>query len=253
MDINRRRCTVTDVADLDQAAAWHRQIAGLAAAADRAGVATAEVPLLRSRLFAQQARFAELAAQVGAPLPALMPSPVEIAAAASTLGDMSTPVVGRAVQTALTTLDAVDQALSGGAARPTSARTPVETTSPAQATLTAPTTGSSVTTQLAAAPPTLRNGLIYGGYAVAVMAIQIVLFFLLDEQGSLLAASPVCLIVLPAFAWLAGWLTIGMIAPSVPGQPVHRSPKLGALISAAPNFLLICALGVLIGLNLAQR
>src|SRR5690606_20133 len=63
-------------------------------------------------LFAQQARFAEYAARTGAPLPALAPTPVEIAAAATALGDLSPAAVGQAMRSAHATLDAADSALA---------------------------------------------------------------------------------------------------------------------------------------------
>lgn len=244
------------MADLGQAAAWHRQIAGLATAADRAGVATAELPALRARLFAQQARFGEVAARSGSALPALVPTPVEIAAAASSLGDMSPGVVSRAIQSALVTLDAADRALAG---LPTPATTtapqPVGAAGPAPAAPpgTPVTPPARVPTVLPDAPPTLRNGLVYGVYALCVSVIQLVLFFVLNENSTLLYASPICLLVLPAFAWLAGYLTIGAITPKTPGQAVGRSPRLGAFVCAAPDLLLCAILGVLIAVNLVQR
>jgi hypothetical protein len=58
--------------------------------------------------------------------------------------------------------------------------------------------------------------------------------------------APVCLLVLPAFAWLAGWLTIGVAFPAPPGEPATpRTPRLGAIICLLPNLALCAGLGVL--------
>ena len=58
--------------------------------------------------------------------------------------------------------------------------------------------------------------------------------------------------VLPVFAWLAGYLTIGFITPAT-GKAPQRSARLGAIICAVPDLLLCGVLGALIALNLAQR
>src|SRR5882757_2666702 len=82
------------VVELTQAATWHRQVAALAAAAQRAGVADDQLPAVRARLLTQQARFAEAAGRTGVALPALAPTPTEIASAAPALGDLSPATVG---------------------------------------------------------------------------------------------------------------------------------------------------------------
>ena len=114
--IDDRPGTVSGVSDLVQAAAWHRQVAALAVAADRAGVAQPELPAVRARLLTQRARFGELAARAGQPLPALTPTPTDVAAAAAALGDMSPAAVGRAMQSAFATLDAADAAIQAALA-----------------------------------------------------------------------------------------------------------------------------------------
>jgi hypothetical protein len=243
-------------ADLGQSAAWHRQIAALTTAADRAGVATAELPALRSRLFAQQARFAEYAARAGAPLPALAPTPAEIAAAAATLGDMSPAVVGQAMRSAHATLDAADTVFAAPKATVRHHGVP-HRAAPHQAV--PPHAGADpARTQesakiLLGSPQTLRNGVIYSGYALLVFAFQGASFFLLDEEGSLVVAAPFCLFVLPAFAWLAGWVTIGQLTATRPNSGAHRSPRLGAVICAIPDLLLCVGLAILFAIDLAQR
>lgn len=86
----------------------------------------------------------------------------------------------------------------------------------------------------------------YGGYSVSVLVTQIVLLATLDEERALPLLSPFCLIVLPAMAWLAGWLTIGAAFKPFPGQPaVKRTPRLGVVICLLPNLALCAVLGVL--------
>jgi hypothetical protein len=88
-----------------------------------------------------------------------------------------------------------------------------------------------------------RNAGVYAAYATLVLAAQVGLFALLDENTLPLVA-PVCLLILPAFAWLAGWITVG-VAFRGPDGPVERTPKLGALICLLPNLLLCLGLGLL--------
>jgi hypothetical protein len=248
------------VADLSQAATWHRQVAALAAAADRAGVATGDLPVVRTRLLAQQSRLAGAAARTGAPLPALVPSPSEIATAGAALGDLTEPTVAQTVRTMMSTLDAVDSAL--GVPVPTPVLTPV---GPPPPTVPAPPATPPAPPSVPMGPPSmptgpqgtalverggkrpgLRNAAVYGGFAGTVFAVQILLFVVLDEGAALTLAAPICLLVLPAFAWLAGFITIGVLFRSPPGQPsVSRTPRLGALICAIPDLLLCLTVGVL--------
>jgi hypothetical protein len=223
--------------DLARAAAWHRQVAALAAAADRAGVAADQLPALQARLEAQRAGLAQAAERVRSPLPALTPTPTEIAAAGAGFGDLSEAAVTQAIRSANQTLDAADRELTGG--RPASQRQP---TPPPVESL----------TRVA-----VRNGLVYGGFAASVLIIQIVLFIAADEASTLPTLAPVCLVGLPAFAWLGGWLTIGAaFRPAAGGRPpaeggppaggkVNRTPRLGVAICLMPNALLCAALGVL--------
>jgi len=91
----------------------------------------------------------------------------------------------------------------------------------------------------------VRNGLVYGGFAVSVLIIQVVLFVVADEGSTLPMLAPVCLLGLPAFAWLGGWLTVGAAFRPPVGGKVNRTPRLGVAICLMPNVLLCAALGVL--------
>jgi hypothetical protein len=200
--------------DLAKAAAWHRQVAALAAAADRAGVAGDQLPAVQARLLLQQTAIAAAAAREKTPAPILVPTPAEIATAGGGFGDLSASAVERALRGANQTLDAVDAEL---------VRRP-ETTE--------------ATTNVA-----LRNGLIYGGFAATVLAIQVFLLVFGDED-TLPLLSPLCLVVLPAFAWLGGLLTVGAAFRRT-GTKVNRTPRLGAVICLVPNGLLCAVLGLL--------
>src|SRR5215470_11058788 len=88
------------VVDLEQAAVWHRQIAALVAAADRAGVASDGLPAVRARLAAQVVEFTRAASMAGTPLPALQPTAAEIAAVTPALGDLSAAASEQLLRTA---------------------------------------------------------------------------------------------------------------------------------------------------------
>ncbi len=95
----------------------------------------------------------------------------------------------------------------------------------------------------------LRNATIYGCYAATVLVVQIGLFILLDEE-TLPLTGPLCLLVLPTFAWLAGYLTIGVAFRPAPGQTrVDRTPRLGAIVCAVPDLLLFAVVLVLFAIN----
>jgi hypothetical protein len=248
------------VADLEQAAVWHRQIAALVAAADRAGVAPAELPAIRARLGAQVAEFTRLASLAGAPLPALQPSSTEIAAVTPALGDLSDTAAAQLVRTALATLDAAESALRGSPA-------PVIQATQGQTVLTQPAplprTGEGHTVFIPSSAPIpiespkpeetpekpkkgietwrapTRNGVVYGACSLVVLVLQVVLFFAANEEA-LTLLSFVCVLVLPAFSWALGWFLIGFLFQPAPGTTLDRSPRLGIFISAAP-LLLACA------------
>ena len=212
---------------LAQAVAWHRQVTALVAAADRAGVAPAQLPAVRARLSAQQERLAQTGQGVGGPTPS------EIAVAGNLLGDLSEAAVGGAIHTAWATLDAVDTSLGIRPHPPTAPAPPTPIGPPPQR----------------MPPVAVRNAAIYGGFAVTVLAVQIALFVALDESTLPLSA-PFCLLVLPAFAWLAGFVTIGVVfRPPPGGPPLRRSPRLGAIVCLVPNLLLCAVVGVLFVAN----
>lgn len=238
-----------------QAVAWHRQVAAMVEAADRAGVATGELSGLRERLSTQAGLLTQSATRLGGPLPALVPTPAEIAIAGQSLGDLSAAAVAGAVRTMNSTLAAVDSALGTGAATESSTSPTAATASPPAneppPTAPAPRAAADppVVATLARRPVRLRNAVVYGAYSAVVFVVQAMLYVLLDE-ARLPAAAPVCLLVLPALAWLAGYLTVGTLFPAPPGEQLNRTPKLGAIVCLVPNGLLCGGAVVLVTTNL---
>jgi hypothetical protein len=232
-------------------------------AADRAGVATDDLPRLRARLAAQVLTLAAAATRIGGALPALLPTPTEIASAGTALGDLSATAVAGAVDTMNVTLDSVDATLqdpartgrpaAGASGQSTAPAPPVPV--PAQAVPTPPPAGP--TPQPAPPPPPaatrsvmLRNGAVYGAYSAAVLVVQALLFLLLDESRQLPSAAPLCLLVLPAMAWAAGYLTIGVVFRAGPDGKLKRTPRFGAIVCLIPDALLFVWVGVLFLVNL---
>ena len=195
------------MADLAQAVAWHRQVAALAAAADRAGVATAELPAVRARLLPSRAA-SPRSGPDGAAAAGLVPTPIEIAAAGPALGDLSEPAVaadrtddaaphwtpltprwacprrhrrrgrwhcGLAVPGVTAAADATGRAgrASGQHADPG--------TEPAQG-ISRPHADRTVSERPSEASP-LRNATVYGAFAATVLLVQIGLFIVLDESA----------------------------------------------------------------------
>jgi hypothetical protein len=316
------------VADLQQAVAWHRQIAALVTAADRAGVAEDSLPELRARLFSHQALLAEIAAGQGAPLPALAPTPAEVSAAAATLGDLGAVAVARCVQSATATLDATARILAVALAAPSPSPTGSAPASPpavgplpgmadasppvggpltdfaggqppvggplpgfaggqppvggplpgsaafpggqppvggplpgsaafpgGQPPVGGPLPGSAaflggyppaggpvvmptgVPSEPEAATRRWPVGVIYLAYALVCLVVQFGFLAALND-AALTYASPVCLLVLPAFAWGAGFVTL-----AATHRGADRRPRLGAAICVLPDLFWIVVFG----------
>jgi hypothetical protein len=251
------------VADLEQAALWHRQIAALVAAADRAGVATEDLPAVRARLAAQVTDFTRAASLAGQPLPALQPTTSEIAAVTPALGDLSDAAAGQLLRTASATLDAADAALKTTGVSPTPVTVPARGPSGGATTTTtdtlvgpsaAPTTPTTPVQPTAPAPARApkgietwrhgpRNSLVYGACTLVLLVLQAALFYSVSET-QLPLWSPVCLLVLPAFAWAAGWVLVGALFEPAAGTRLNRTPRLGAVVCFAPEVVVIAAIVV---------
>lgn len=96
-----------------------------------------------------------------------------------------------------------------------------------------------------------RNGLIYGVFALLSLVVQGVVLASAagtEQFSELFGPFAICL-VLPAVAWVAGYITIGVAsrpllgveAVSADGK-LPRNPKLGAVICAS-TFVIACGLG----------
>jgi len=205
--------------DLGQAAAWHRQVAALVVVAGHGGVRDPQLVVVQQRLAAQQTRFVQITTAGGQALPSLAPTPADLTAAGPALRDKSPAALEAVFRTMVTTLDLADRTLDQAAQSASG---------------------------LNSWPPALRNALVYGAFSAAVFTIQVVLLFALDETRALPLLAPVCLIVLPGFAWLAGYLTTGAVfRPRAGSVKADRTPRLGVAICLAPNLLLCLGLGVL--------
>lgn len=233
--------------DLAQAAAWHRQAAAVAAAAARTGLRHDELTRVRERLLGQQGRFADIAALADTPMPSLVPSAAEVTTAAPALGDGSTGAVAAALRIASSTLDAADAALTTMAADPASAVPAGGRPEPgtgghiqrATPPVGSAAGGAAVGQDAEALPVAVRNSVIYGLYALGVLGLEMpFLLFISESKLFSLAAD---LLVLPVFAWAAGWATIGWAYQPEPGhKAVNRTPRLGLAICLLAD-LFLCA------------
>ncbi len=78
--------------------------------------------------------------------------------------------------------------------------------------------------------PARRNAVVYGGFALLVLVVQVVLFVAAPNgAASVLAVG--CGAVLPVIGFGLAWLGVGILSS---GERIDRTPLLGAVISAAP-------------------
>jgi hypothetical protein len=157
-----------------------------------------ELTRLRARLAPQHARLREL----GVPAESLLPAGEQVAAVAGQLAGGPATVL-TAVQAAGVTVDRAD-ALVVGAAGP-GTRT---------------------------APVWLRNLLVYGPFALVVLAVQLAL--LLAGGGAVALAWG---LLMPVVSFGLGWLVVGLAFPAGPTGRVDRTPRLGGVVCAAPTLV----------------
>jgi hypothetical protein len=181
-----------------------RREATTALAAQTATVKAAqqELAVVRQRLSLQQARLTDIATRAHIPLPPLTPDPA--------VPDPPDPAAATALlRAAVTDLDAADAELSE-----------VDT-------------GTVTRGPFPDLPQTLRNLIVYGAAAVLVLIGWLILFLVSSGPvGGFVGL--VCGATLPAFAFGASWLTVGLLYGKV-----DRTPVIGAAVSAAP-FVLFC-------------
>jgi hypothetical protein len=207
------------------AAVAAQQAAAEAAAAELAGV--------RQRIVLQRIRLTEVATRVARSVPLIEPQETERSAAAAMVASVTsdpTPGINAALQGARATLDAADATLSVAADTPAGGI-------------------------LSSRSPAVRNGLVYGWYAVLALIALV-------EINAIAGASPQANLILvlfallvPAGSWLLGWTSVKLLfgkatkdfggtaiglpgaAPETGLTAVLTSPSgavLGALICGVP-------------------
>jgi hypothetical protein len=165
-----------------------------------------ELQAVRARLAPQRAR---LVADLGVSEAELTPQPADRATAAQAVAGGAVGVLA-ALHQARSTADAADASMlgAGGPARQWT--------------------------------PWLRNLLVYGPYAIAVLLVQMALYAIVDTDSRFTWAV-VWGLLMPVLAFVLGWLTIGIVFGGGPGK-TQRTPVLGAVVCVAP--VLVTCMGV---------
>lgn len=205
---------VSEIRQLD--AVRRDAAAAVARQQDAASSAQQELGGVRQRIALQRSRLTDVAGRLTRTPPAVDPLPVELSAA-STLVEMATadptPGINAALKGARAILDAADATLSVVANAPTRSG------------------------PLPGWPPTARNALVYGWYALlAVIALVTIRSFAGDspEAGVVLLGFT---LVVPVSAWLLAWLSIGLLFGPASSGRKPRSSLLGAAICFVSMFI----------------
>jgi hypothetical protein len=190
-----------------------RRGAATAAGEQATAVQTArdELSAVRARLAPQHSRLRD----TGVPESDLLPTPVDLAVAAGTVADGPEAVLA-ALRQARATADRADAVLIGGEMFGLSGAP-------------AGYPGRSAR---------LRNLLVYGPLALAVLVVQIALY-VATNAAAVLPEALLCGLALPAAAYGLGWLTVGLVFPAGPDGRIDRTAGFGAIVSLAP-FLVTC-------------
>jgi hypothetical protein len=91
--------------------------------------------------------------------------------------------------------------------------------------------------------PWVRNLLVYGPFAAAVLLVQIVLY-LVAPAGTVPTYALLCGLAMPVLAFGLGWVTIGFVYGGDGGR-VDRTPLTGAIVCLAPVLLTCMGVGLL--------
>ena len=173
-----------------------------------------ELTAVRARLIPQQARLRES----GVPDLDLRPTPADATTAHRALAEGGPAAVLAALRQARSTADRADATLLG--------------TAPISAASTAP------------ARPAVRNLLVYGPFAAAVLVVQIAL--LLTAGGTPMSIYALgCGLTLPLFAVALAWVAIGWAFPAPEGQRADRTLPLGAALCFAPILVTLVGTAVM--------
>jgi hypothetical protein len=177
-----------------------------------------ELGAVRARLVPQQARLRE----AGVPDADLRPAPEDTELAGRAVADGPAATLA-ALHQARSTADRADAALLGvpGAALGTASGAP----------------SRPVRTWV-------RNMLVYGPFAAAVLAVQVAL--LITAGGTAMSKYSLgCGLALPLAALGFAWVTIGAAFPAPPGGKVDRTLPIGAVVCFAPVLVLLIGQAVL--------
>jgi hypothetical protein len=91
--------------------------------------------------------------------------------------------------------------------------------------------------------PWMRNLLVYGPFAAAVLIVQVVLY-LVAASDSLPAYALLCGLMMPVLAFGLAWVTIGFVFDER-GVAVDRTPVIGAVVCVAPVLVTCMGVGLL--------
>ncbi|MDR7280286.1 hypothetical protein [Catenuloplanes atrovinosus] len=187
-----------------------RRDATVAAGLDRpVRAAHDDLAVVRARLVTQRTRLRELGAEESA----LIPTLDEVTAVSVGMGE-GPAAIRSALQRARDTVEAAETKLPPH--RPAPPRTPVW----------------------------IRNLVVYGALAVAVLVVQLALYTTASPEA-LPAFALLFGVALPALAFALGWVAIGLAFPRGDNGRADRTPALGLLVCAAPSLVTCAGVGVL--------
>lgn len=190
-----------------------------------ASAAQEQIAVVRQRVALQRSRLSDVSSRLSTPSPKMEPLEADrasVAAVASAPVGNADPsaAISAALRKATATLNAADAILSSVADRP--ARTGL----------------------LGSWPPPARNAIVYLWYSVLAMVAIVEINHIGGRSAQAGLAAAAFSIVLPLFAWVVAWLSVGVIFSADADGKRRRSAWLG---------LLICAIPLVVGLFLSGR
>lgn len=188
-----------------------RRDATVAAGLDRpVRAAHDELAVVRARLVTQRTRLRELGAEESA----LIPTLDEVTSVSVTMGE-GPAAIRSALQRARATVEAAEARLPAPA-RKDESQTPVW----------------------------VRNLVVYGALAAAVLVIQLALYTTASPEA-LPTFALLFGVTLPVLAFALGWVAIGQAFPRGEDGRADRTPVLGVLVCAGPSVLTCVSVGLL--------
>jgi hypothetical protein len=200
----------------------------VAAQEKAAEAARAELAAVRQRIALQRSRLVDVAARYAHTTPLIEPLEEERGTAAGAVASVMsdpTPAINAALQGARATLDAADATLS--------------------ATMSSPAASG----PLPHWPPAVRNGLVYGWYALLALVVLVVVSVLAGDSPAARLLVIFFAIVVPVSALALGWISVKLLF----GRGTRRSVVPG-VSAPSSNLLLgaaICVWPMVIGIVLS--